>query len=402
MTHSHDVIVVGARCAGAPTAMLLARHGYDVLLVDRATFPSDTLSTLVIHAAGVSALRRWGVLDDVTATGCPPIDNYTFDFGPFVISGTPHPIDGMSTAFAPRRTVLDSILVDAAMQAGVDVRTGYTVDEIVIEDGTVTGIRGHREGEHSTTERAAVVVGADGWNSMVARAVGAEQYNTKPVLENGFYTFWRDLPVNHFLTMIRGDRGIAAIPTNDELTLVLVGCPFGQAAAFRSDVEGNYMRGIELVPEFAARVREATRAERFIGGGVPNFFRVPYGPGWALVGDAGYTKDPITAQGISDAFRNAERCVTALHETFSGELSFEAAMSRYQQERDTAAFPIYEFTTQLATLEPPPPEMQALLAATARTQDAMDAFVSVTAGAMSPIDFMDPANIAGIMSAASA
>jgi 2-polyprenyl-6-methoxyphenol hydroxylase-like FAD-dependent oxidoreductase len=400
MTRSHDVIVVGARCAGAPTAMLLAREGYDVLLVDRATFPSDTLSTLVIHATGVSALRRWGVLDAVTATGCPPIDTYTFDFGPFVISGTPRPIDGLSTAYAPRRTVLDSILIDAAAAAGVDVRTGYTVEEVVIEGGTVTGVRGHRDGERSNTEHAAVLVGADGWNSVVARAVRATQYNTKPVLENAFYTFWRGLPVDGFRTMIRGDRGIAAIPTNDDLTLVLVGCPFAQAAEFRSDVEGNYMRAFDLVPEFADRIKAARRVERFTGGGVPNFFRTPFGPGWALVGDAGYTKDPITAQGISDAFRNAERCAHALDQTFSGERTFEAAMSQYQQERDAAALPIYEFTTQLATLEPPPPEMQALLAATARSQHAMDAFVSVTAGALSPVEFMDPENIAGIMSAA--
>jgi 2-polyprenyl-6-methoxyphenol hydroxylase-like FAD-dependent oxidoreductase len=397
MNRTHDVIVVGARCAGAPTAMLLAQQGYDVLLVDRATFPSDTLSTLVIHATGMSALRRWGLLDEVVATGCPPIDAYTFDFGPFVISGAPHPVDGLTTAYAPRRTVLDSILIRAAELAGVDVRTGYSVDEVVIENGVVVGVRGHRDGEPPLTERARVVIGADGWNSVVARAVDARQYNDKPVLENAFYTFWRDLPVDRFLTMIRGDRGIAAIPTNDDLTLVLTGCPFNQASSFRHDVEGNYMKAIELVPEFAERIRRATRVERFTGGGVPNFFRVPFGPGWALVGDAGYTKDPITAQGISDAFRNAERCAAALHQALSGERSFNDAMGDYQRQRDEASLALYEFTTQMATLEPPPPEMQALLAATSRSQAAMDAFVSVTTGSMSPVEFFDPLNVARIM-----
>jgi 2-polyprenyl-6-methoxyphenol hydroxylase-like FAD-dependent oxidoreductase len=400
MNHQHDVIVVGGRCAGAPTAMLLARQGYDVLLVDRATFPSDTLSTLVVHAAGVSALRRWGLLDAVVASGCPPIETYTFDFGPFVISGRPHPIDGVSTAYAPRRTVLDTILVESAAEAGVDVRTGYTVDEVLIDGGTVVGIRGHRDGEPPTTEHARVVVGADGWNSIVARAVGAEQYHVKPVLENAFYSFWRDLPVDRFLTMIRGDRGIAAIPTNDDLTLVLTGCPFAHASAFRRDLEGNYMKSIELVPEFADRVRKATRTERFVGGGVPNFFRVPFGPGWALVGDAGYVKDPITAQGISDAFRNAERCATALHQAFSGQRGYDEAMGDYQRQRDEAGLPIYEFTTQLATLEPPPPDMQALLSAISFSQTAMDGFVSVTTGSLSPVDFFDPSNVGSIMAAA--
>jgi 2-polyprenyl-6-methoxyphenol hydroxylase-like FAD-dependent oxidoreductase len=238
-----------------------------------------------------------------------------------------------------------------------------------------------------------VVIGADGWNSIVARAVCAGQYNAKPVLENAFYTFWRDLPTDEFLTMIRGDRGIAVIPTNEDLTLVLTGCPFAQASAFRSDMEGNYMNTIALVPEFAERIASATRVDRFMGGGVPNFFRVPFGPGWALVGDAGYTKDPITAQGISDAFQNAERCAAAIDQALSRERTYTEAMTDYHHQRDEASLPIYEFTTQMAKLEPPPPEFQALLAATSRSQPAMDAFVSVTTGAMSPIEFFDPTNI---------
>src|SRR5205823_14033423 len=129
----YDAIVVGARCAGSPTAMLLARKGYKVLVVDRATFPSDTLSTLLIHAPGIAALRRWDLLDRSVATGSPAIDNYSLDFGPITISGTPRPADGSSTAYAPRRTVLDKLLVDAAAEAGAEVREGFTVEEIVVE-----------------------------------------------------------------------------------------------------------------------------------------------------------------------------------------------------------------------------------------------------------------------------
>ncbi len=402
MTEEYDAIVVGARCAGSPTAMLLAQQGHRVLVVDRASFPSDTLSTLLIHATGVAALRRWGVLDSVVASGCPPIGRYTFDFGPVVLSGTPRPYGGASTGYAPRRTVLDTILVEAAARAGAEIRERFTVEDLVVEDGAVVGIRGHGQGGQSVIERARVVIGADGHNSKVARAVGAEQYNEKPNLENAYYTFWSGLPVDGFRTVIRGDRGIALIPTNDDLTLVLVGCPAAQATSFKADVETNYHEAIRRDPELAERIRSAQREERFAGGGVPNFFRKPFGPGWALVGDAGYTKDPITAQGISDAFRDAERCATALHETFDTGRSFDDAMLEYQPARDSRALPFFEFTTELATLDPPPPEMQQLLAALQGNQEATDGFVSVNAGTVSPVEFFSPENMGRIMSGAAA
>jgi 2-polyprenyl-6-methoxyphenol hydroxylase-like FAD-dependent oxidoreductase len=399
---TYDAIIVGARCAGAPTAMLLARQGHRVLLVDRSTFPSDTLSTLVIQPRGVAALQRWGLFEEVAASGCPPLEGCTFDFGQFIIDGTPRAIEGNSTAIAPRRTVLDKLLVDAAARAGAEVREQFTFDEVVVENGAVAGIRGHADGRSALVEQARVVIGADGHNSRVARGVDAVRYHEKPVLENAFYTFWHDLRVDTFTTLIRGDRGFAAIPTNDELTLVLVGCPFVQASEFRRDVEANYLQAIRRDEDWADRLSGATRVERFTGGGVPNFFRVPYGPGWALVGDAGYTRDPITAQGIANAFVDAERVSAALSQVWAGETSFDAAMAHCQAERDAAVLPMYEFTTQLATLEPPPPEMQQLLGAVAGSQPAMDAFVSVTAGTMSPVEFFDPAHLARVLQPAAA
>jgi flavin-dependent dehydrogenase len=402
MGTEYDAIVVGARCAGSPTAMLLARKGYRVLVVDRASFPSDTLSTHVIHAPGIAALRRWGLLEQVIASGCPPVETYSFDFGPFVIAGTPRPCEGISTAYAPRRTVLDKILVDAADQAGAEVREGFTVEEVLIEGGAVVGIRGHGEDGKSVLERARVVIGADGRNSHVGKAVQLEQYNEKPMLQWSYYTYWSALPVDGFEIFIRPDRGWAAVHTNDGLTMLVVGWPHAEASAYKADVEANYLKTLELAPEFAARVRAATREDRFYGGSVPNFFRKPFGPGWALVGDAGYNKDPITAQGISDAFHDAELCSTALDETFNGGRSFDDAMSNYHRIRDARVVPIYEFTTQLATLETPPPEMQQLLGAVHGNRDAMDSFVSVTAGTVSPVEFFDPEHIGRIMSSAAA
>jgi flavin-dependent dehydrogenase len=335
MIKPYDAIIVGARCAGAPTAMLLARKGYRVLVVDRASFPSDTVSTHVIHAPGIAALNRWGLLDEVTQTGCPAVKTYSYDFGPFSIVGAPRPVEGQSAAYAPRRALLDKILVDAAARAGAEVREGFTVDDVIVEDGAVVGIRGRTAGGTPVEERARVVIGADGRNSQIAKAVAPEQYNDKPMLQWSYYTYWSGLPVDGFEITIRPDRGWAAAGTNDGLTMLVVGWPYAESSAYKADVEANYLKTLELSPAFAERMRGAKREERFAGGAVPNFFRKPFGPGWVLVGDAGYNKDPITAQGMSDAFKDAELCSTALDEAFCGVRSFDNACA--PAARDAAA-----------------------------------------------------------------
>lgn len=200
-----------------------------------------------------------------------------------------------------------------------------------------------------------------------------------------------------FETYLRPNRGIAAWPTNDDLTLVIVGWPFAEFEVNKADIEGNYLATFEIAPSFADRIRGATREERFVGSAVPNYFREPYGAGWALVGDAGHNKDFITAFGITDAFRDAELCAAALDQAFSGERSFDDAMSDYQATRDQDSLPMYELTTQLATLEPPPPDLQQLLAAAARSQVATDQFVRVNSGVISPSEFFAPANVQRIL-----
>jgi 2-polyprenyl-6-methoxyphenol hydroxylase-like FAD-dependent oxidoreductase len=400
MSRTYDVIIVGARCAGSPTAMLLARKGYRVLVVDRANFPSDTVSTHVLHPVGVAALSRWGLLNRLATSGCPAIHTYAFDFGPFTISGSPG-TEQTPVAYCPRRTVLDKLLVDAAIEAGAEIREGFIVEEILMEDGRVVGIKGHAKGGESVSERASVVVGADGRHSLLAEAVGAGQYNTKPPLLACYYTYWSGLPMHgRFETYIRPKRGMAAVPTHDDQTLVIAGWPYSEFEANKKDVEGNYLKTLELAPEFAERLRGAKREARFAGAAVPNFFRKPYGPGWALVGDAGYNKDPITAQGISDAFRDAELCASALDASLQGARSFDQALGQYQKTRDEQVSPMYEFTCQLATLEPPPPELQQLLAAVHGNQSAMDGFVRMNAGTISPAEFFSPGNTGAIMAAA--
>ena len=403
MTTSHyDVIVVGARCAGSPTAMLLARQGYRVLLVDRAAFPSDTISTHVIHPTGIAALNRWGLLGQLLPTGCPPVGTYAFDFGPFTIAGSPG-TDDSPVAYAPRRTVLDKLLVDAAASAGTEVRQGFTVQEVLTDGGRVTGIRGHGKGSRIVSEHAQMVIGADGLHSAVAAAVRPRHYHDKPPLLCAYYAYWSGLPMAcRFENYIRPHRGWGVCPTHDGLTVVVAGWPYAEFAANKTDIEGNYLKTFDLAPDFAERIRAANRETRIVGTTVPNYFRQPYGPGWALVGDAGYNKDPITAQGISDAFRDAELCASALDQALCGACSFGEAMSRYQAARDGHVLPMYEFTTQLATLEPPPEELRHLLAAVHGNQEAMDGFARTNAGVTSPADFFSDENTGRVFAASRA
>ena len=397
---THDAIVVGARCAGSPTAMLLARKGHRVLLLDKTTFPSDTMSTHLVHPPGLASLARWGLLERVAATGCPSVDAYSLDFGPLTISGTPLPIDGIRHGYGPRRTVLDQMLVQAAVEAGAELREGFTVDEILADDGTVTGIRGHDSGGRTVTERARVVIGADGRHSTVAKTVQPEEYNQRRSHLAMYYAYWSDLPSSGFETVVRTDdrRGWACLPTHDDLTVLAFGWPVEEFKTNRKDIEGNFFAAMELAPGFAERVRSARRESRFIGSAdLPGYVRKPFGPGWALVGDAGYHKNPITAMGITDAFRDAELVAEALDDAFSGRRSCEQAMSNYQQTRDHEALPVYDFTDDFAQLRPPPPEMQRLIGAMHGNQAAMDQFVSVQAATLSAPEFFAAENVGRIM-----
>ena len=402
MTSQYDAIVVGARCGGAPTAMLLARKGYRVLLVDRATFPSDTVSTHFIHAPGMAALARWGLRDALAGSGCPSIQTYSFDFGPFTIAGSPRPVDGVDEAFCPRRPVLDTMLVHAAADAGVEVREGFSVDEILIEDGTVVGVRGREAGGLSVVEHASVVIGADGRNSSVAKAVTPEQYNEKPAVGPAFYSYWSGVGSSGFEVYVREGCGMAAFPTHDDLTLVIAGMSEEEHTAARGDVEGAVLRTLDQAPALGDRVRSGTREERFhAASDLAGYFRKPYGPGWALVGDAGYHLHPITAQGITDAFLDAERLTDALDAAFTEQQPYDDAMAAYQSARDQHVAPMYEMTFDFAQVDqPPPPETQQLLAAVAGSQAAMDDFVSVQAGTLPIPEFFDPENVGRIMAAA--
>jgi flavin-dependent dehydrogenase len=396
----YDVVVVGARCAGSPTAMLLARLGVRVLLVDRARFPSDTVSTHLIHPQGVDALRRWGLLDAVAASGCPPIDTYAFDFGTVAFAGHPA-VPGSPVSYCCRRTVLDEVLVGAAADAGAEVREGFTVEEVLVEDGRVTGIRGRAAGGSAGSVRARVVVGADGRNSLVARTAGAPAYDERPPLVCGYYGYWSGLPTHgRFETYVRAGRGLAVAPTNDDRTMVFAGWPYAERDEHKGDVEGTYRRSLDLAPTLAERLRDATLESPVHGTFVPNFFRRPHGPGWALVGDAGYCRDFVTAQGISDAFLAADACAPALAAALSGEPAFDEALAGYHAARDARVAANYDFTLRAAALRAPSEQLQQLLTAVAGDPEASDAFARVNAGVSSPAAFFSAANIQRVLARA--
>jgi flavin-dependent dehydrogenase len=384
----YDAIIVGARCAGSPTAILLARKGYRVLLVDRTAFPHDTISTHLIWPPGVARLKRWGLLANIVASGAPPFRQVAFDVGDFALVGTPPPVEGVSEIVAPRRTVLDKILVDAAVQAGAELRERFAVQELLSSNGRVSGIRAQDKSGAVYSEKARIVIGADGRHSVVARQVAAQEYDAKPALACWYYSYWEGVQADSAEYYSRTGRTFGIIPTNDGRVCVPVGWAHGEFTQFRSDVEANHLQTLDLAPALAERVRCGKRVERFYGtADVPNYFRVSYGPGWALVGDAGYHKDPITAQGISDAFHGAELLAEALDDGFSGRRPLDDALADYQRRRDTSLRAMYDFTCQLAAMEAPPPEMQQLFAALRDNQTQTDRFFGALSGTVPVPEF---------------
>ena len=398
-----DAIVVGARCAGSPTAMLLGRRGHRVLLVDRATFPSDTISTHFIWQHGMACLKRWGLLDRVLATNCPPFRTMGVDLGAYQLTGDPPAVDGVAEICVPRRTVLDKILIDAAAEAGVEVREGFSVTAVTSSNGQVTGVRGHGRGGAEVEERARIVVGADGRNSLVAKAVKAKEYNAKPALSCGYYAYWSGVLPHIPALHPQPRRVVITFPTNDELTVTYVAFPRGEFEEVRSDPERHLVNALRLVVDLEGPFRAAARIERVRGtSDLRNFFRHPWGGGWALVGDAGYHKDPILAQGISDAFRSAEWLADAVHAGLSGARPLNEALEEYQRTRDEKLAPMYELSCSLATLEPPSPETLALYQALRTNPAERNRFFGTLGGAVSPLEYYAADNLQRIINSASA
>ncbi|HEY9504563.1 MAG TPA: NAD(P)/FAD-dependent oxidoreductase [Gemmatimonadales bacterium] len=354
----YDAIIVGARCAGAATAMLLARRGHKVLLVDRATFPSDLPHGHFIHRRGPARLKRWGLLGRVAATGAPPITSVTTDYGDFALSDWDVMVDGAPLGYGPRRRALDRILLDAAVESGADLRTGFAVQDYIGDGERIIGIRGREAaGRALVTEHATVTIGADGRNSRLARTVGAPVYEELPPLTCWYFSYWSGIPDPGLQLHLRERRLVLAFPADAGLVAIFAAWPASMLPQVRADIPRHFMGAVDAVPGLGEQVRAGRQEDRYYGASdLANFLRRPYGPGWALVGDAGCHKDPFLALGMCDAFRDAELLTNALDEAFTGLTPLETALAGYHRKRDRATVPDYQLNALLArTMAAPEP-----------------------------------------------
>jgi 2-polyprenyl-6-methoxyphenol hydroxylase-like FAD-dependent oxidoreductase len=344
---NYDAIVVGARVAGAATAMLLARAGLRVLAVDRGRLGDDTLSTHALMRPGVLQLHRWGLLRAIEAAGTPPILSATFHYAEEEVAVPVKVRDGLDALYAPRRTVLDPLLVHAAVAAGAQVVHGVAAVDLVRDSsGRVAGAVLAGAGGDSSRVEAQIVIGADGMRSRIARFAGAPVERVGRSAAAGVYGHFAGLALDGCHWYYRPGVAAGAIPTNDGRTCLFAALPPPRFSA-------ELPRGIDAVfrsvlSEAAPEVAQAVASARPEGKlrpfpGTPGFFRRAWGPGWALVGDAGYFKDPLTAHGITDALRDAELLARAVVAGTDG------ALAAYQAARDEVSLGLFEVTDRVAS-----------------------------------------------------
>ncbi|GGV66740.1 NAD(P)/FAD-dependent oxidoreductase [Streptomyces longisporoflavus] len=382
----YDVIVIGARCAGSPTAMLFAQQGYRVLLLEKARFPQDTLSSHYIHMQGVALLNRWGLLDKVRDSGATPITVESYE-GPGVrIEGFSLPMDGLTTTYAPRRFVLDPILAEGAVAAGVEFQEGCAVNDLIVEDDRVVGVRYTTPGGAEATERARLIVGADGMRSLVARKVGAPKVIEHARSTCVYYSYWSGVP-SIFELYERPGSWVAAVPTNDDLKLIMTYFPQDDYNEVRKGVEPAYLDAVRTTaPDLWERMQGGKREEQMYGTGhQENFFRKAYGPGWVLVGDAVNHKDSITARGITEAFVQAQSLTDRIGERLHDDAALKTALRRYENDLGDEALSQYQGALNVAELKPE--GRTDMLRKLVGHQEHIDRYFSTLSGACSIDDF---------------
>ena len=386
---AYDAIVVGARCAGSPTAMLLAQRGYTVLLIDRDSFPSNMpTSTHLIHPMGVSFLRRWGVHDAIAARTAP-ITRWRVDLQGHILDGAPPEADdGNGVSYSPRRDLLDSELVDAAVAAGAELRQETTLVGLLTANNRVTGVRLKDSSGSEYEEAARIVIGADGPASMVARETDAVETYAEPVVQSNIWTYWRGVPLDHVQLYFREKAGAFAMPSSDGTVLIAANLMIDDFARARPDRDGAYHAMLERVaPELEAMTQEGEQADKLFAACTRAFVRRAWGPGWVLVGDAGIKKDPVTAQGITATFICADMLARSLDAGLSGECEVDEALDAYEQERDEQMIPHWDFTARLSHFDRLTPEQDAMYERIATDRTAVRDLFGVVSLAKQPEAF---------------
>lgn len=348
-----DVIIIGGRVAGASTALLLARAGLRVFVVERARRGSDTVSTHALMRGGVLQLHRWGLLDRVAATGAPPVRRVTFHYGHDSMPVTMKPYAGVDALYAPRRTVLDALLVGAAEEAGARFGFGLAMTEVARDrDGRVVGVVVRDHLGATWTERAGLVVAADGRSSLLASQVGAPTIAVGGHAAAYVYGYWPSADLDGYHWFYGDGLSAGVIPTNDGLACVFAAGPAAVLAA-RMRHSRPLDAARELLARIDCRLTGLTRGSPLgpvrLFRGLPARLRQPHGPGWALVGDAGWWKDPLSTYGITDAFRDAELLARAVVAGAGSDHAMRIALCRYQAERDRLALLMHPIVDRLAS-----------------------------------------------------
>ncbi len=343
----YDAIIIGARCAGAATAMQLARGGERVLVLERGQPGSDTMSTHALMRGAVIQLDRWGLLDRVIASGAPEVTRTRFSYGSEVIDLDIRPSHGTRSLIAPRRYVLDNLLAIAAEEAGAEIRYGASFVDLVRDPyGQIEGVI-YDSAERRQQAYAPLVIGADGRRSRVARRVHARVLKKATHTTNCIYAYVKGLPNEGYQWFYQEALGTGAIPThNGEHCVFASSTPQRLRGLVRAMGSEEALLHLlrEANPEFGHQLASAKMVTHpVIYGGDPGFLREAAGPGWALVGDAGYFKDPLTAHGITDAFRDAEVLSQAI---LSGQSLYD-----YEAARNACSAELFEVTDRIAALD---------------------------------------------------
>ena len=386
-----DAVVVGARCAGATTALLLARQGHRILLIDRARFPSDTMSTLFIHQPGISRLEHWGLLEAVIGSGCPRIHDATYMLQDVRLHGKVAELGNVDYALAPRRHILDQILINAAVDEGVEFAEECTLDELLSgDDGRIGGVRFRMPGGAVATEESRLTIGADGMRSRVARLADAGFTIDDPRMTCIYYSGWTGLEIG-FEIRERPGRWLATIPTNDDVTLILTYFPQSEFAIVKDDPQASHLAAIRAsAPDLYDQLATSEQVVRLQGtGDQQNFFRQACGPGWALVGDSGHHEDSISARGITNAFIQAELLSEHVGGRLDSEQQLTAALSRFARQRDAALIDVYRSTLETARLQAPRSRVE-MLREISLVPELTRRYFALAAGIISMDEFLTP------------